>query len=173
MTSHAPTPDTSGPNTADAAPVRLSVGDVAPDFDLPASGGGRIALSDLRGAPAILWFYPGANTPLCTTQACGLRDEHELFDSAGYQVLGISPDPVPELDRFVSEQHLPYPLASDETHEVMAAYGAWGPKNMYGRIVTGTIRSTIVLDAAGTITWLRYRVPTPSHVTLLRGALNL
>lgn len=162
------------PASADApAPVKLAVGDMAPDFDLPAAGGGRISLADLRGAPAILWFYPEANTSLCTTQACGLRDEHAAFAEAGYRIVGISPDPVPALDRFVAEQHLPYDLASDESHEVMAAYGAWGTKNMYGRLVQGTIRSTFAIDADGRLTLVKYRVGTPTHVEMLRSRLGI
>lgn len=155
------------------APVKLAVGDRAPDFDLPAAGGGRIRLEDLRGAPAILWFYPAANTPLCTTQACDLRDEHAVFADAGYRVVGISPDPVPDLERFIAEQRLPYDLASDESHEVMAAYGAWGTKNMYGRLVEGTIRSTFAIDAEGRITLVKHRVATPSHVSMLRTRLGI
>lgn len=155
------------------SPVKLAVGDRAPDFDLPAAGGGRITLADLRGAPAILWFYPAANTSLCTAQACGLRDEHAAFAAAGYRIVGISPDPVAELDRFVAEQHLPYDLASDETHAVMAAYGAWGVKNMYGRQVEGTIRATFAIDADGVLTLARYRVATPTHAAMLRQRLGV
>ena len=129
-----------------AAPVKLAVGDRAPSFDLPTSGGGRLSLADLAGAPAVLWFYPAANTSLCTRQAVDLRDHHQMFTDAGYRVVGISPDPVAELDRFVAEQQLPYTLAGDESHEVMAAYGAWGEKNMYGKIVEGVIRSTFALS---------------------------
>lgn len=156
-----------------STPVKLAVGGRAPDFDLPTAGGGRIALSDLRGAPAILWFYPAANTTLCTAQACGLRDEHAAFAAAGYRIVGISPDPVAELDRFVAEQHLPYDLASDESHAVMAAYGAWGTKNMYGKQVEGTIRSTFALDADGVLTLVRYRVATPTHTAMLRQKLGV
>ena len=159
--------------SATPAPVKLAAGDRAPDFDLPAAGGSRISLADLRGAPAILWFYPAANTSLCTKQACGLRDEHAVFADAGYRIVGISPDPVPELDRFIAEQHLPYDLASDETHEVMEAYGAWGTKNMYGKRVEGTIRSTFAIDADGLLTLVKYRVGTPSHITMLRERLGV
>ena len=155
------------------APVKLAVGDAAPDFDLPLAGGGRVSLTELRGAPALLWFYPAANTSLCTTQACDLRDNHQLFTAAGYRVIGISPDPVPELERFVAEQNLPYDLASDEPHEVMSAYGAWGEKNMYGRIVQGTIRSTFAIDPDGRLSFVKYRVGTPKHIALLQEKLGL
>src|SRR5699024_7315326 len=139
---------------------KLAVGEAAPDFDLPTAGGGRVSLDGLRGAPALIWFYPAANTSLCTRQACDLRDHHQMFLDAGYRVVGISPDPVVELERFAAEQELPYTLASDETRAVMTAYGAWGQKNMYGRIVQGTIRSTVAVDEAGTLTLVKYRVGT-------------
>lgn len=156
-----------------SSPVKLAVGDAAPAFDLPTAGGGRISLSDLGGAPALLWFYPAANTTLCTKQACDLRDHHRMFLEAGYRVVGISPDPVPELDRFVAEQDLPYTLASDESHQVMASYGAWGPKNMYGKMVHGTIRSTVAIDGDGVLTFVKHRVGTPKHITLLQEKLGL
>ncbi|WP_114855122.1 peroxiredoxin [Brachybacterium sp. YJGR34] len=155
------------------APVKLAVGEPAPALDLPTAGGGRVSLASLRGAPALLWFYPAANTSLCTKQACDLRDSHQMFLDAGYRVVGISPDPVPELDRFVAEQELPYALASDESHAVMEAYGAWGEKNMYGRLVQGTIRSTFAIDAEGVLTFVKYRVGTPRHIALLQEKLGL
>ena len=156
-----------------SAPVKLAVGEDAPAFDLPTAGGGRVDLASLRGAPVLLWFYPAANTSLCTKQACDLRDNHQMFLDAGYRVIGVSPDPVAELDRFVAEQELPYTLASDESHEVMEAYGAWGEKNMYGRIVEGTIRSTFAIDESGTLTFVKYRVGTPKHIALLQEKLGL
>lgn len=155
------------------APVKLAIGDAVPAFDLPTAGGGRVTLEELRGAPAVIWFYPAANTSLCTRQACDLRDNHQMFLDAGYRVVGISPDPVEALDRFVAEQDLPYTLASDESHQTMAAYGAWGEKNMYGRIVEGTIRSTFAIDAEGELTLVKYRVGTPKHIDLLRTTLSL
>lgn len=155
------------------APVKLAVGDAAPAFDLPTAGGGRVSLAELRGAPAVIWFYPAANTTLCTSQACDLRDNHQMFVDAGYRVVGISPDPVPELDRFVAEQGLPFTLASDESRQTMTAYGAWGEKNMYGKLVQGTIRSTFAIDAEGILTLVKYRVGTPKHIDLLRTKLAL
>lgn len=155
------------------APVKLAVGDPAPALDLPLAGGGRVTLEDLRGAPALLWFYPAANTSLCTKQACDLRDNHQMFLHAGYRVIGISPDPVPELDRFIAEQDLPYDLASDESHRVMEAYGAWGEKNMYGKLVEGVIRSTFAVDAEGVLSFVKYRVGTPKHISLLQEKLGL
>ncbi|GAB4097046.1 peroxiredoxin [Brachybacterium horti] len=156
-----------------SVPVKLAVGDAAPALDLPLAGGGRVTLEDLAGAPALLWFYPAANTSLCTKQACDLRDNHQMFVDAGYRVIGVSPDPVPELDRFIAEQDLPYDLASDESHAVMAAYGAWGEKNMYGKLVEGVIRSTFAIDAEGRIEFAKYRVGTPKHIALLQEKLGL
>ena len=108
------------------APVKLAVGDAAPALDLPTAGGGRITLEDLRGAPALLWFYPAANTSLCTKQACDLRDNHQMFLDAGYRVIGISPDPVPELDRFAADGY--QLVLSGHTHGgqiVLPGVGAW------------------------------------------------
>ena len=154
-------------------PVKLAVGDAAPAFDLPTADGGRVGLEELRGAPALIWFYPAANTSLCTKQACDLRDNHQMFLDAGYRVVGISPDPVAELDRFAAEQDLPYTLAGDESHRVMEAYGAWGTKNMYGKLVEGTIRSSFAIDAEGMLTFVKYRVGTPKHIALLQEKLGL
>ena len=155
------------------APIKLTVGDAAPDFDLPTADGGRVSLAELRGAPALIWFYPAAGTPVCTRQACDLRDNYQMFVDAGYRVVGISPDPVEKLQTFVERQNLPYTLASDESTQVMAAYGAWGEKNMYGRKVVGTIRSTFAIDDNGILTFVRYRVGTPKHIELLREKLGL
>ncbi|WP_010533724.1 peroxiredoxin [Brachybacterium squillarum] len=154
-------------------PVKLAVGDAAPAFDLPTAGGGQVSLEELRGAPALIWFYPAANTSLCTKPACDLRDNHQMFLDAGYRVIGISPDPVAELDRFAAEQDLPYTLACDESHRVMEAYGAWGTKNMYGKLVEGTIRSSFAIDAEGVLTFVKYRVGTPKHIALLQEKLGL
>ncbi|MDO5644549.1 MAG: thioredoxin-dependent thiol peroxidase [Dermabacter sp.] len=153
--------------------VKLEVGQKAPDFDLPRAGGGRISLADLRGAPAVIWFYPAANTPLCTRQACDLRDSFVGLDAAGVRVVGISPDPVADIERFVSEQQLPFDMASDEDHAVMEAYGAWGEKNMYGKLTMGVIRSSFVIDEHGTLTNVRYRVGTPRHAEWVASAVGL
>ena len=102
-----------------------------------------------------------------------IRDSHQMFLDAGYRVVGVSPDPVEALDRFVAEQDLPYTLASDPEHSVMTAYGAWGEKNMYGKLVQGTIRSTFAIDAEGVLTFVKYRVGTPKHIALLQEKLAL
>jgi peroxiredoxin Q/BCP len=154
-------------------PVKLQVGEPAPDLDLPTADGSRIRLADLAGAPAVIWFYPAANTSLCTREACDFRDHHALFTQQGYRVVGISPDPLPEIRRFVAEQDLPYTLASDESKDVLRAYGAWGTKNMYGTLVEGVIRSTFAIDAEGVLTYVKYRVGTPKQIAQLQERLGL
>jgi peroxiredoxin Q/BCP len=156
-----------------STPVKLAVGDAAPDFDLPTADGGRVSLADLRGAPALIWFYPAANTSLCTREACDLRDSHEMFLAQGYRIVGISPDPLEAIQRFAREQDLPYTLASDESKDVLRAYGAFGEKNMYGKIVEGVIRSTFAIDAEGRLTYVKYRVGTPKQIADLQAKLGL
>lgn len=153
--------------------IKLEVGQKAPDFDLPLAGRGRITLGDLRGKKALLWFYPAANTSLCTRQACDLRDNFPELSADGAQILGISPDPIAEVEKFVEKQQLPFLMAGDESLDVLKAYGAWGEKNMYGVIKEGVIRSSFVLDEDGIITAVKYRVGTPKHVDFVRQALGL
>lgn len=160
-------------NTAASDDVRLAVGDRAPDFDLPTADGGRVSLADLKGSPALIWFYPAAMTPTCTKEACDLRDNYELFTAKGYRVVGISPDGVDKIARFVDTKDLPYTLASDESKDVLRAYGAWGTKNMYGKITQGVIRSTFAIDAAGILTYVKYRVGTPKQIAQLQEKLGL
>lgn len=151
--------------------IKLAVGDTAPDFDLETADGGRVTLADLVGAPAVVWCYPAAGTPGCTTEACGLRDNFAEFTADGVSILGISPDTVADILKFKEHQELPYQLAADPTHATLEAYGAWGTKNMYGKITEGVIRSTFVLDANGIITAVKYRVQVAKHVDFVREAL--
>lgn len=153
--------------------VKLAVGDMAPDFDLPTADGGRVSLADLRGTPALIWFYPAANTSLCTREACDLRDHHDMFTGQGYRVVGISPDAIEDLKTFAAKQGLPYTLASDESKDVLRSYGAFGEKNMYGKIVEGVIRSTFAIDAEGRLTYVKYRVGTPKQIADLQAKLGL
>lgn len=153
--------------------VKLQPGDAAPDFDLELAGGGRISLADLKGAPAVLWFYPAANTPLCTRQACDMRDNFAELTANGARILGVSPDEISAVEQFVRDQGLPFDMAGDPSKETLKKYGAWGEKNMYGKITEGFIRSTFVLDEKGIIVAAKYRVGTPSHVGFLRGVLDL
>ncbi|PRZ18925.1 thioredoxin-dependent thiol peroxidase [Nesterenkonia sandarakina] len=151
--------------------IRLETGDVAPTFTLPAAGGDSVSLDELRGKKVILYFYPKASTPGCTTQACDFRDSLDSLAASGYTVLGISPDPVSALDSFTEEQSLSFPLLSDEDHAVAESYGAWGEKKNYGRVVEGLIRSTIVLDEDGKVSLAQYNVKATGHVARLREKL--
>lgn len=159
--------------TESSTPVRLSPGDPAPDFDLPDDGGGRVRLADLRGDRVILYAYPAAMTPGCTTQACDFRDSLDSLAAAGYTVVGISPDPPEKLAAFRERDGLTFPLVSDADRAVLTAYGAYGEKSMYGKKVTGVIRSTFVIDADGTIAEARYNVKATGHVAKLRADLGL
>ena len=150
---------------------RLETGDVAPSFTLPAAGGDPVSLDQLRGQKVILYFYPKASTPGCTTQACDFRDSLDSLAASGYTVLGISPDPVSALEKFTQEQSLSFPLLADEDHAVAESYGAWGEKKNYGRVVEGLIRSTIVLDEQGKVSLAQYNVKSTGHVARLREKL--
>ncbi|GAA1861183.1 thioredoxin-dependent thiol peroxidase [Paeniglutamicibacter psychrophenolicus] len=157
--------------TAEA--VRLSVGDTAPDFTLTDARGQELALSSLRGKKTIVYFYPAASTPGCTKQACDFRDSLESLASAGYQVVGISPDAPAKLAKFTEKEELTFPLLADEDHAVAAAYGAWGEKKNYGRTYEGLIRSTIVVDESGIVEAAQYNVRATGHVAKLRRDLGI
>lgn len=126
--------------------MRLCPGDPAPRFALVADDGSTVSLADLRGSKVVLYAYPAAMTPGCTTQACDFRDDRAVFAAAGYRVLGLSPDSPEKLARFRAAERLTFPLLSDPSKQVLAAYGAYGEKQLYGRTVVGVIRSTFVLD---------------------------
>ncbi len=154
---------------------RLDTGDPAPDFTLPTAGGGSVSLAELRAEAekgVIVYFYPAASTPGCTTEACDFRDSLASLTAAGYAVVGISPDPVEKLDAFVSEQALTFPLASDTAHEVLEAYGAWGEKKNYGKTYVGVIRSTVVVGKDGAVELAQYNVKATGHVARLREKLG-
>jgi thioredoxin-dependent peroxiredoxin len=152
---------------------KLEAGDAAPDFTLPTADGGTVRLSDLRGRHVVVYFYPRASTPGCTTQACDFRDSLASLQGAGYTVLGISPDTPRELTKFAEDQSLTFPLLSDPEHAVLEQYGAWGEKTMYGKKVTGVIRSTIVVDPDGKVELAKYNVRATGHVASLRKALGV
>jgi peroxiredoxin Q/BCP len=152
---------------------KLEVGDAAPNFTLPTADGGTVRLSDLRGRHVVVYFYPRASTPGCTTQACDFRDSLASLQGAGYTVLGISPDTPRELTKFAEDQSLTFPLLSDPEHAVLEQYGAWGEKTMYGKKVTGVIRSTIVVDPDGKVELAKYNVRATGHVASLRKALGV
>ena len=152
--------------------TRLETGDAAPEFTLTAADGSTISLADYRGQKVIVYFYPKASTPGCTTQACDFRDSLASLQGAGYQVLGVSPDPVSALSRFAESEGLTFPLLSDEDHAVAESYGAWGEKKNYGRVSEGLIRSTVVIDEDGKVQLSQYTVKATGHVSRLRDKLG-
>lgn len=153
--------------------ARLEPGTPAPDFTLLDQDGESVSLSDLRGTKTILYFYPAAMTPGCTTQACDFRDSLASLQGAGYRVIGISRDEPAKLTEFRERDGLTYTLLSDPDHAVHSAYGAWGEKMNYGKVIEGVIRSTFVLDENGVITEALYNVKATGHVTRLRKMLGL
>ena len=152
---------------------RLLTGAVAPGFTLKDSSGKDVSLASGHGASTIVYFYPAASTPGCTKQACDFRDNLASFTSAGYRVLGVSPDSVEKLAAFAANEDLSFPLLSDEDHAVAEAYGAWGEKKNYGRTYEGLIRSTIVMDPDGKVALAQYNVRATGHVAKLRRDLKL
>lgn len=153
--------------------VALQPGDVAPAFTLRDAHGTEVSLSDYLGRKVIVYFYPAASTPGCTTQACDFRDSLNSLAGAGYQVLGISKDDLPALEAFESAEHLTFPLLSDASLATHEAYGAWGEKSLYGKTVVGTIRSTFVVDESGRIQLALYNVKATGHVAMLRKRFGL
>src|SRR4051794_37681732 len=153
--------------------TRLSPGDVAPKFSLPTDNGDRLTLKDLRGRKVVLYAYPAAMTPGCTTQACDFRDSLGSLQAAGYEVVGISPDPPAKLAKFRERDAITFPLVSDQDKSVLTAYGAFGEKQLYGKTVTGVIRSTFVIDEDGTIERALYNVRAPAHGARLRRDLGI
>ncbi len=152
---------------------QLTVGSPAPDFSLTAADGSTVTLSGLRGRHVIVYFYPAAMTPGCTKQACDFRDSLGSLAAAGYAVLGVSPDAPARLATFVDRDQITFPLLSDPDKVVMRAWGAWGEKSLYGKKVTGVIRSTVVVDPDGVVEIARYNVKATGHVASLRKALDV
>ena len=153
--------------------TRLTAGDRAPDFSLTDDRGQSVSLADLRGRRTIVYVYPAALTPGCTTQACDFRDSLESLRAAGYEVVGLSPDKPEKLARFRDAEGLTFPLLSDPSKEVLTAYGAYGEKSLYGKTVVGVIRSTFVLDEEGVVTSASYAVKAKGHVAKLRRDLGV
>lgn len=152
---------------------RLTVGDAAPDFTLPDSAGNAVSLSDFRGQSVIVYFYPAAATPGCAKQACDFRDNLGALATAGYAVLGISPDTQAKLAKWVAAESLTFPMLSDTERAVLKEWGAFGEKQMYGKTVTGVIRSTFVVDPDGKIALAQYNVKATGHVAKLRRDLGV
>ncbi|MFI2564157.1 thioredoxin-dependent thiol peroxidase [Paenarthrobacter sp. NPDC018779] len=152
---------------------KLLVGTQAPDFALLDADGTKVSLSDYRGRNVIVYFYPQAATPGCTTEACDFRDNLATLQGKGYDVIGISPDAPEALASFTGDFALTFPLLSDEDHAVALAYGAWGEKLVNGEIVEGLVRSTVVLDGEGKVTHTQYQVKAQGHVQALREELGV
>jgi peroxiredoxin Q/BCP len=152
--------------------MALKPGDPAPDFTLPDQEGNSVTLSDYKGSPVVVYFYPKADTPGCTTQACGVRDHHADYDAAGATVLGISPDPPKKIAKFVDKYDLGFTLLGDEDHAVAEAYGVWVKKSMYGREYMGNERTTFVIDADGTVKDILHKVKPAEHDDLVLAALG-
>ena len=150
----------------------LEPGQTAPDFTLPDQHGQKVSLSDLRGQPVVVYFYPKDDTPGCTTQACGIRDQWTEFREAGAAVIGISPDDVDSHERFAATHDLPHVLLADPDREVMEPWGAWGTKNMYGKETVGVIRSTVLVDAEGVVAKVWKRVQAKKHAEQVLKALS-
>ena len=150
----------------------IKEGQQAPDFELPDQRGEPVRLSSFRGRRVVLYFYPKANTPGCTTQACGVRD-HELdYQEADAVVLGVSPDPVKAIKKFYEKQDLNFELLADEHHEVSEAYGVWVEKSMYGKTYMGTQRSTFVIDDEGIVRKVIKKVTPETHDDEVLSALG-
>lgn len=160
-------------STAGPKADRLERGDRAPDFTLDTDTGEQVTLSELRGRKVIVYFYPAAMTPGCTKQACDFTDSLESLRGAGYEVLGISPDKPEKLAKFRGRDHLTITLLADPDRTTMKAYGAFGEKKLYGKVVEGVIRSTFVVDEEGRIELAQYNVKATGHVAKLRRDLGL
>ena len=153
--------------------TRLTPGDTAPDFTLPDADGKPVSLADYRGRRVVVYFYPAAGTPGCTKQACDFRDSLTELNGAGLDVLGVSPDKPAKLAKFRDKEGLTFPLLSDADKDVLNAWGTFGEKQMYGKTVTGVIRSTFVVDPEGKIEVAQYNVLATWHVAKLRKDLSV
>jgi len=149
----------------------IEKGDTAPDFELPDQHGNPVKLSDLRGKTVVVYFYPKADTPGCTTQACSVRDHRADYAQSGTVVLGVSPDPVKPIAKFDEKYGLGFPLLSDEDHAVAEAYGVWVEKNRYGRKYMGNERTTFVIGPDGIVREVFRNVKPAEHDELVLGAL--
>jgi thioredoxin-dependent peroxiredoxin len=150
----------------------IEEGAEAPDFTLPDQDGQDVTLSDLRGRPVVLYFYPKADTPGCTTQACGIRDHSADYEAAGATVLGVSPDPVKAVKKFHGGQSLNFTLLADEDHAVCDLYGVWGEKSLYGKKYWGAQRSTFIIDGDGTVVHVIPKASPKTHDDEVLGVLR-
>ncbi len=150
----------------------IEPGQLAPDFTLHNQDGEDVTLSELRGRPVVLYFYPKADTPGCTTQACGIRDRAAEYEEAGVVVLGVSPDSVKDVKKFHDKQSLNFTLLADEDHSVCERYGVWGEKNMYGKKFWGAQRATFIIDGEGTVAKVFPKVSPKTHDDVVLAALG-
>jgi peroxiredoxin Q/BCP len=150
----------------------IEQGQKAPDFELPDQDGRAVKLSDFRSQPVVVYFYPKADTPGCTTQACGVRDHRADYAKVGSVVLGISPDPVKKVKKFHEKYDLDFALLADEGHHVADAYGVWAEKSMYGKKYWGVERTAFVIDSAGKIARILHKVKPAEHDALVLAALE-
>jgi thioredoxin-dependent peroxiredoxin len=149
----------------------IEPGDEAPDFELPDQDGRAVKLSDFRGRPVVVYFYPKADTPGCTTQACGVRDHRADYANVGATVLGISPDPVKKVKKFHEKYDLDFALLADEGHAVADSYGVWVEKSMYGKTYFGNERTTFIVDSDGKVAEVLRKVKPAEHDALVLEAL--
>src|SRR5258706_8930267 len=150
----------------------IDTGLPAPDFELPDQDGEPVSLSGLRGRRVVLYFYPKADTPGCTTQACGIRDHRADYERAGAKVLGVSPDPVTAVQKFADKYTLDFELLADEDHAVADLYGVWGEKKMFGKTYMGVQRATFVIDPEGTVAKVFPKVSPKTHDDLVLESLG-
>ena len=150
----------------------LKKGDKAPDFEGVDQHGNTVSLKDFKGNKLILYFYPKDNTPGCTAEACNLRDNYDLWLSKGYKVVGVSPDSVASHQKFAEKHQLPFPLIADEEKKIIKAYGAWGPKKLYGREYEGLLRTTFIIDENGKIEEVFTKVKTKDHTNQILKTIN-
>ena len=153
--------------------MKLKKGDKAPDFEGVDQHSNVVKLKDFKGSKLILYFYPKDNTPGCTAEACNLRDNYDFWLSKGYKVVGVSPDSVASHQRFAEKYELPFPLISDEEKKIIKAYGAWGPKKLYGREYEGLLRTTFLIDENGKIEEVFSKVKTKDHTNQILKTINI
>lgn len=152
--------------------IKLQPGDQAPDFTATDENGKTISLADFKGKKLILFFYPKDNTPGCTAEACNLRDNYQMLKEKGFELLGVSPDGAASHQKFKEKFNLPFPLLADTDKAVLKAYGAWGPKSMYGKLFDGVNRSTFVIDENGRIAQVFTKVKTGDHTKQILEAMG-
>jgi peroxiredoxin Q/BCP len=150
----------------------IETGQEAPDFELPDHHGNPVRLSALRGGPVVLYFYPKADTPGCTTQACGIRDHRADYEAAGARVLGVSPDPVSKVKGFHDKRDLNFTLLADEDHAVAEQYGVWGEKSLYGKKYMGVSRATFIIDPDGRVAHVIPKASPKTHDEVVLKALG-